>query len=180
VIIVLVAGAIWAWRTGALAEMSVESLREQVAAAGAWGPVMYVAAFTSLQPFGVSAPAFLVVAGLCWEPVQAVALGYAGMMGAAIAAFWLARWLGKEAIQSRMPGWLEKWDDRVSNGGLRAVILVRLLFFTTFYVQMMLAVSKLSFRDYVIGTAVGNLPLLLILVLGADKIATWFMESGAS
>lgn len=165
--------AAWAWHTGALAGLTLEGLRTGVAGAGPWGPFAYLAAFTALQPFGVSAHLFLVVAGLAWPPQLALPLGYAGMMGAALSAFGLARWMGKEAIQARMPGWLEAWDARLERGGLRTVILIRLLFFTTFPVQLMLAVSRVRFRDYVLGTAIGNLPVLVVIIVFADRVASW-------
>ena len=38
---------------------------------------------------------------------------------------------------------------------------------------MMLAVSKVRFRDYVLGTAIGNLPVLILIVVFADRLATW-------
>lgn len=163
----------WAWHSGALDGLTLEGIRSWVADAGPWGPLAFVAAFTALQPFGVSAHLFLVVAGLAWPPAIALPLGYAGMMGAALSSFGLARWIGKETIQARMPGWLEKWDARLERGGLRTVIVVRLLFFTAFPVQLMLAVSKVRFRDYVLGSAIGNLPVLVIIILFADRVAGW-------
>jgi uncharacterized membrane protein YdjX (TVP38/TMEM64 family) len=163
----------WAWYTGALSGLTLEGVRTWVADAGPWGPLAYVIAFAALQPFGVSAHMFLVVAGLAWPPAIALPIGYIGMMSAALSAFGLARWMGKETIQARMPGWLEKWDARLEQGGLKTVILVRLLFFTAFPVQLMLAVSKVRFRDYVLGTAIGNLPVLVIIVVFADRLASW-------
>lgn len=169
-----IVGAVgWAWWTGALDGLDVERVRDLVAGAGPLGPIGFVLAFTLLQPVGVSSHMFLLVAGLAWPPVVAVSVGWLGMMGGAAAAFGLARWLGKEAIQSRLPGWLEKWDARLGEEGLRAVILIRLLFFTTFTVQLMMGVSRVRFRDYMLGTAIGNLPVLLLVVLMADRIATW-------
>jgi uncharacterized membrane protein YdjX (TVP38/TMEM64 family) len=169
----IVGGVAWAWGTGALEGLDVERLRDLVAQAGPWGPVGYVLAFSALQPFGISAHVFLVVAGLAWSPGLAVLVGWLGMMGASAAAFGLARWIGRDAIQSRLPGWLEKWDARLAEEGLRAVILIRLLFFTTFTVQLMMGVSRVRFRDYLIGSAIGNLPVLVLIVLMADRIATW-------
>lgn len=171
-LVVIGAGA-WAWYSGALAGLTLESVRAWVAGAGPWGPLAYLAAFTALQPFGVSAHLFLVVAGLAWPPAIALPIGYAGMMGAALSAFGLARWMGRDTIQARLPDWLERWDARLEKGGLKTVILVRLLFFTAFPVQLMLAVSKVRFRDYVLGTAIGNLPVLVMIIVFADRVASW-------
>jgi uncharacterized membrane protein YdjX (TVP38/TMEM64 family) len=171
--LVALGAAGWAWQSGALTGLTLEGVRAWVAGAGPWGPLAYLGLFAALQPFGVSAHLFLVVAGLAWEPHVALPIGYAGMMGAALSAFCLARWMGKEAIQARMPGWLEKWDAKLERGGLKTVILIRLLFFTAFPVQLMLAVSKVRFRDYVLGTAIGNLPVLVIIIVFADRVASW-------
>lgn len=173
VMVALAAAGLWAWQTGLLSDLSLASIRTRVAGAGPWGPLAYITLFSVLQPFGVSAHLFLVVAGLCWPPQWALPIGYAGMMGAAVSAFGLARWMGRDAIQARLPPSVKRWDSRLEAGGLRTVVLIRLVCFTAFPVQMMLAVSKVRFRDYVLGTAIGNLPVLVLIVVFADRIADW-------
>ena len=173
-VFMLLAGiGLWAWQSGHLSDVSLEGVRAWVAGAGPWGPLAYVALFAALQPFGVSAHLFLVVAGLAWPSEWAIPIGYTGMMAAALSAFGLARWMGREAIQARLPPSVRRWDTRLEQGGLRTVIIIRLICFTAFPVQMMLAVSKVRFRDYVLGTAIGNLPVLILIVVFADRLATW-------
>jgi len=169
----LTGAALWAWQAGLLSDLSLETIRTRVAAAGTWGPFAYILLFSALQPFGVSAHLFLVVAGLAWPPQWAIPIGYTGMMGAAVSAFGLARWMGREAIQARLPPSVKRWDARLEAGGLRTVLLIRLVCFTAFPIQMMLAVSNVRFRDYVLGTALGNLPVLVLIVVFADRIAAW-------
>ena len=173
VVATLTGAALWAWHAGLLSDLSLVTIRTRVASAGTWGPLAYILLFSALQPFGVSAHLFLVVAGLAWPPQWAIPIGYAGMMGASVSAFGLARWMGREAIQARLPPSVKRWDARLEAGGLRTVVLIRLVCFTAFPVQMMLAVSKVRFGDYVLGTAIGNLPVLVLIVVFADQLARW-------
>ncbi|MEC7949375.1 MAG: VTT domain-containing protein [Myxococcota bacterium] len=164
---------VWTWHTGTLSGVTLRSVQHEVSQAGPWGPLAYIGCFTLLQPLGVSAHLFLVVAGLAWPLPIALPVGYCGMMGAALTAFGLARWMGRDEVQRRLPRWLDRWDARLEQGGLRTVILIRLLFFTTFAVQLMLAVSKVRFRDYILGTAIGNLPVMVAVIVFSERVARW-------
>ena len=94
-------------------------------------------------------------------------------MLAATAAFWAARTVAREAVQSRVPDRLRRWDDSLASQGFRTVLMLRLVFWTTFVVQMMFGLSRVRFRDYALGTALGNLPLIVVEVLFVDQVLRW-------
>ena len=53
------------------------------------------------------------------------------------------------------------------------MLMLRLVFWTTFVVQMMFGLSRVRFRDYALGTALGNLPLIVVEVLFVDQVLRW-------
>ena len=169
----LVAGLAGLWWSGLLAEFDIETVRAMVADAGALGPLLYLLLFALLQPFGISAHIFILTAALCWSPQVALPLAWSGSMLSAVVAFFTSRTLARDAIQARIPPRLRRWDEALEANGFRTVLVLRLLFFTTFLVQLMYGLTKVSWRDYLLGTALGNLPIIVIEVVFADRVLAW-------
>ncbi len=164
-----VAGALW--QTGLFQGLTTEGIQARVAEAGPLGPLVYVLAFACLQPFGLSSHLFLVAAGLMWESAVGVPLGLLGMMLGCTNSFAAARWMGREAVQARIPAGLARHDDALAHRGLRTVIALRLAFFTFFPLSLAMGVSRVSWRDYLLGTFLGCLPMALFDLLAAHHIA---------
>ena len=171
VVILAALGALW-W-SGALSGFDLETVRSMVADAGALGPVIFLVLFALVQPFGVSAHVFVLTAAMAWSPAVAIPLSWTGAMLAAVVAFVTSRTLARDFIQSRIPPRLRRWDDALATRGFRTVLVLRLIFFTTFLVQLMFGLTKVSWRDYLLGTALGNLPMIIIEVMFADKVLAW-------
>ena len=163
----------WLWRSGLLAELDLETLRELVAAAGPWGPLVFVLAFGLLQPFGMSSHLFVLSAALAWRPGPAILASWAGAMLAAVVAFVAARYLARDTIQGLVPPRLRQWDDALEANGFRTVLVLRLLFWTTFVVQLMYGLTRVRWRDYLLASAIGNLPLIVLEVCFADRVLAW-------
>jgi len=162
------------WRLGLHHRLDLHTLQSVMLAAGPWGPVFFVLVFSLLQPLGLSAHVFLVAAGLIWPPQVALPLAWLGMMSAAATSFGFSRYLARGWVQPRIPARLRRYDGHLERSGFRTVLTLRLIFFTTSVLQWMLGISRVRFASYLLGTALGNLPLLVIEVLMADRIAAWW------
>ena len=160
-------------RSGLLEGFSLDALQSWVAGAGMVGPVLYVALFTALQPLGLSAHVFLVAAGLLWPTPVGLPLGMVGLLGGCSASFWGARLLGREAVQERIPASLERHESALAARGFRTVVGLRLALFTFFPLSMLMGVSKVSWRDYLLGTALGCAPVAVVDVVLAQQVAAW-------
>ena len=158
--------------SGAFRGLDGPTLRTLIRDSGALGPVAFVAGFAALQPFGFSAHLFVISAGMIWDPPLALGLSWLGSMGATCTAFWFARWIGREWVQARLPERLHAYDERLAAHGLRTVIVLRLIFYTFAPMQLMLGVSRLRFRDALVGSAFGVIPMLVVeITMGASLLA---------
>lgn len=166
----------WLWRSGLLSSLDLETVRGLVAGAGPWGPSAFVLAFGLLQPFGVSAHLFVLSAALAWRPGAAILAAWSGSMVSAVVAFVTARYLARDAIQGLVPPRLRRWDEALAQSGFQTVLVLRLLFWTTFVVQLMYGLSRVRWRDYLLATALGNLPLIVLEVLFADQVLAWLQS----
>jgi len=84
-------------------EWNPSSVRELVAGLGAWGPVLFVALVTFRQLILIPSQILLVAGGLCFGVGAGTVYGALGLVISATLVFLLARYVGKEAMLSRVP-----------------------------------------------------------------------------
>ncbi len=149
---------------------SPENLRAAVAAAGVWGPILFLIAFAILQPFGLSAHAFIIAASFIWPAPMALGLSWTGALLATTVSYWFARYVGREWVQARLPEKIRKYDEQIATKGFRSVLMLRLIFFTFGPMQLMFGVSRARFVDVMTGTAVGVLPIMIAEILLGSKV----------
>ncbi|NNE73743.1 MAG: TVP38/TMEM64 family protein [Acidimicrobiales bacterium] len=153
-----------------------EELQEFVERRGVWGPVLFVLLMWLVQPFGVPGAVFMVPAGLVWSLPAAVALSWIGNMGASTIAFLAARRLGRDWVAGRMPPKVQRWDDRLANGGLPEVIALRVVTGQLPPADWMLGVSSVRWPPFLIGTAIGILPGIFLVLVAGVGVVSWLAE----
>ena len=151
----------------------VEALVER---AGAWAPVAYVVLFSVLQPFGFPAFVLIGTAVITWPPAAAFLLAWLGAIGAGIFAFTAARMIGRDWVEERMPARLRAYDERLAARPLRTVIVVRLVFFLLPLAHWFLGLSRVRLAPFVIGSAIGLVPGLAVMVFAGESIVAWLAE----
>lgn len=161
------------YASGLVQDLDVEGLRDRIGALGAWGVVGFVVATSVLQPLHISIYLFLGAAVLVWGPWLGGLLLWVATLGSAASSFAFARYLARDWVQARLPDRFRALDARLESGGLRGVIALRLVFFTTPALQLMCGVSRLDFRTYMLGTALGNIPWLVISVALGGVVKDW-------
>jgi uncharacterized membrane protein YdjX (TVP38/TMEM64 family) len=107
------------------------------------------------------------VFGLVWGLVWAVL----GAMAGAAAAFALVRWFGVTGVLDESPG-LGQMVRKAEAGGWRAVTILRLMPVPHSVANTLLAMTNLSWRDYLLGSFFGMLPMTIAQVdIGASGSA---------
>ncbi len=171
--LIFIVGLVTLWSSGVLPDFELEAMRDMVADAGTMGPLLFLLLFALVQPFGLSAHIFILTAAMAWPPELALPLSWTGSMLSAIVAFLTSRTLARDLIAARIPPRLRRWDDALEHRGFRTVLILRLVFFTTFLVQLMYGLTSVRWRDYLLGTALGNLPLIILEIAFADRVLAW-------
>jgi uncharacterized membrane protein YdjX (TVP38/TMEM64 family) len=165
-------GLLVAWRSGALARVGdVRALTKSVADRGLTGQLMFLAAYTLLQPFGVPGTVFVVAAPLIWPWPVAFALSMAGTMAASVVGFAFARFVARDWLAPRVPAWLRRYDAALEAHGFRTVFLLRLLFWMPQALHTFLGLSRVSFATHFWGSLLGYAPpLLAVSYFGSQLI----------
>ncbi|HVW75760.1 MAG TPA: VTT domain-containing protein [Rhizomicrobium sp.] len=132
-------------------------------AANPLAPVTFIAlqlvASLLFVPRTVMGIAAGLVFGLFWGTLWALC----GAMAGAAAAFALTRWFGLSELLDRSPG-VGALARRAEQGGWRAVAILRLTPVPHSVANTLLAMTAVSWRDYLAGSFVGMLPMTVAQV----------------
>ena len=163
-----------AWASGLL-DLAREPARLQAALRdlGPLGMLAYLGVFALTQPLGMPGIALCLAAGLVWSPPIAIALALTGFLLSSSLGFGFARSMGRDWVASRLPARFRVWDERIARRGLLAVIALRLLFFGSQIVHLVLGISQVRFGTYLLGSALGYLPGVVVLVLFGPAALEW-------
>ena len=162
------------WAMGLHVYLTPGGVRSAVERAGWLGPVVFVALFAAAELVQVPGALLVLGAAALWPAPLAIATSYAGALAAAMLLFWLSRTIFADGVRERMPAWLAPYEARLDNQGLVWVLALRLVLFLAPWVHWMLGASRVSFRDFALGSALGLLPgIVLVTLLGHSAIEHW-------
>ena len=137
---------------------SIDELCSTVAKVGWAGPVLYAAAYASLVLTPIPATISTITAGVLFGLPVGLAVSLAGAVVGASIGFGLSRVLGRGAVE-RLDS-LHRLDDLLRRRGLIAVIGIRLVPLLPFAaLNYACGLSAVRPRDFVLGTAIGILPV---------------------
>lgn len=159
-------GVFWIGKaTGFTEQLTVEGIRESMRAAGAGGFAVFVAVFCIGQLLYIPGFVFVMVSGLAYGPLWgSVASVIAATISVAV-SFFIVRTIGGQPlkdIQIKRP-FLQKPLDQLEQQPVRSMIVIRLFLWAIPPVNYTLAMSGVSFRDYMVAAVIGMTPPFVVL-----------------
>ncbi len=137
---------------------------------GVVGPLVFVLIMWTTQPLGVPGIVYMAPAGLIWPAPLAIAVCWIGNMGASLIAFAFARWVARDWAQERIPARMEGFHRRLHPDALRPVIALRIVFGQLPPADWLLGVTQVSTRTFLVGTGIGIIPGIVVIVLAGGTI----------
>lgn len=137
-----------------------QTLRSNFAGNGVVGVLAFIGLYVllSLTPFPASA--LTIAAGISFGLGKGILVVVVAATLGAVAALYLGRMLGREAVRGMASGRLDSLDALLSRRGTLSVILVRMVpVFPFAAVNYASGLTAVKVRDYVIGTAIGIVPV---------------------
>jgi len=139
---------------------SIGDLRSAVTRVGWAAPVLYAAAYAALVLTPLPATISTITAGVLFGLPIGLAVSMTGAVVGASIGFGLARVLGRGAVERLDSDRLHRLDELLRRRGLLAVIGVRLVPLLPFAaLNYACGLSAVRPRDYIVGTAIGILPV---------------------
>ena len=145
--------------SGGRVDAALERVRDLVAAAGVWGPLVFVALYAVLTAALVPGSPLTVAAGVLFGPWLGTVLVVVGATLGAGAAFLWGRRLGRDAVARLTGERFARADAWLADRGPLAILYLRLVPLVPFNLLNPVAgVTGVRFRHFVVGTAVGIVP----------------------
>lgn len=164
------AACLAAWRRSGIPLTGLpDALRDFVAAAGPWGPALYLALFLLRAVTFAPASPLVLAAGLIWGPKLGVFWAFSGINLSAWAAYWVARLLGRDWFASHEGPWLHSVEERLRARPFMSSMVLRLILLPFDATNFACGLVEIPFLPYMAGTALGVLP----------GVATFAMFGGA-
>lgn len=147
----------------------IDAVRARVDEAGLWGPALFFAVYVGLSLIPCPKALLTAAGGTLFGLAAGAGLSVTAALLGAIISFGLGRLLGRETVDRLIRGKLARVDALLSENGLSAVLVVRLVPLVPFIaINYAAGLSGVRFRHYVLGSAVGMVPgSLAYAALGA-------------
>jgi uncharacterized membrane protein YdjX (TVP38/TMEM64 family) len=153
---VFIAGAIVLVRfTPAGTYLTPEVLGGFLDAAGFWGPIVFILLYTAGVCLFVPGTLLTGLGAAIFGAYRGFVYVWIGAMIGASATFFIGRTLGREFAASLVGDRLKKYDDAVERNGFATVLYLRLVYFPFTPMNFGMGLTKVRFRDYILGTGIG-------------------------
>lgn len=134
--------------------------------AGIWAPIIYILVYILATLLLLPSTALNLTGGAIFGPWLGAFWTSIGAIIAAIVAFAFTRSIGRETVAQHLAGRWQAMDAEVQRGGVFYMFAIRLLPIMPYgLVNFAAGLTSVSFKDYVLGTALGTLPGVLPFVL---------------
>ena len=159
------------FRSGLVGHVSDQDrLRDTIADAGWWGPVLFVALMVLLVPLNVPGVVFVIPATTLFGVVGGILLSLLGGFLASAVGIVAARQLARDLVEKRLPPRVRAWETRLSERGFWNVVLLRSFTFLLQPVDWLCGLSSMPMRTALAGTFVGLIPPTVVIALSGGGI----------
>lgn len=137
-----------------------------------FAPLIVMAVYVVGTLFLVPITLLIAVTGLVFGAWPGLAYAFGGSLASSLVIYWLGMRLGSGWLKRLFGTRVDALNRRVARRGVRAVLAMRLVPVAPFAVVSIVGgASRISLRDYVVGTALGMAPGIVLKVLFTDQLA---------
>ena len=155
--------------TGFTEQLTVDGIRESMRAAGVGGFLVFVAVFCIGQLLYIPGFVFVMVSGLAYGPAWGSLASIIAATISVAVSFVIVRTIGGQPLKNldiKRP-FLQKPLDRLEQQPIRSMIVIRLFLWAIPPVNYTLAMSGVTFREYMIAAVIGMTPPFVALSVAA-------------
>lgn len=174
VVVVLVGLYAVARATGLLETMDAAMLRTLVVDAGPWGALVFVALFTVGLLLHIPGLVFVASGIFVYGRLNGFFVGLIGAEVAACVSFVVVRTLGGNALTGVTRPFIQRMLDRLDERPIQWLVILRILMVLSPPLNYALAMSRIRFRDYAIGTGLG----LVVPIAVVSVLFDWLLQQG--
>ena len=149
-------------------QMTVENLRLLIEPLGAWGIVIFLAAFMIGTVFQIPGILFYSAAFLIFGSLTGGIVAYVGSILAVTCSFYFARHMGGNVLDKIKNKRIRKLLFKLEQQPVLIIGILRTFMWVSPPLNYALAFSKIPSRKYIIGSTIGLLVPVVCMGLGAN------------
>lgn len=163
----LLFAALWVGgrQSGLLERIDIDSVRAWVEGAGAWGVVLFVAAFAAGELLHVPGMIFVAAGILAWGKVAGFGVALVAAVISISVSFVVVRRIGGTAFAGIDRPIVKRLLARLESRPISTVFVLRVFLWLAPALNYALALTTIRFRDYLVGSALGLVPPILAVTL---------------
>lgn len=147
--------------------------------AGYFGIALYILGFGLAELLHLPGMVFVVAGVLCWGHVYGWLLALVMAPTSCAISFLVIRRIGGQVLAEVQWSVMQRLMAKLDEHPAATVAVLRLCFFLAPAINYMLALSSVSFRDFMVGTVVGLVVPLTVAVFFIDHLITYMGWSKA-
>lgn len=153
--------------TDAYGGLTPESIRDFVASFGLLSAIIYIFLYVLRSFFFLPVTPFTIAGGFLYGAGLGLLVTLLGRtIISSTITFYLSRYVLRDFIKARIKGKYSGWDARLEKSGIMSIAIMRMVPMLPFDAVCYIAgASSISFRKYLIGTIIGDLPGVFVLTL---------------
>lgn len=156
--------------TGIIQEINAEQIRSTVESAGAWGIVLFLMVFSAGVLMHVPGMVFVAGAAFAYGGLLGAGISLLGALIAVTVSFIFVRWVGGQQAHKLQWSFAQRILKYLDTYPILSVALLRVLLWLSPPLNYALALTRVRLRDYVLGSFLGLLGPVFIVVYFVD----WF------
>jgi uncharacterized membrane protein YdjX (TVP38/TMEM64 family) len=134
---------------------SANYLERLLASAGMWAPLIFMVVYAGGVCIFVPGTILTAIGAAVFGPYWGFLYVWTGAMIGSSLAFFIGRYLGRDFAASIIGDSLKRYDDAIERNGFATVLYLRLIYFPFTPMNFGMGLTKVHFRDYFFGTALG-------------------------
>lgn len=149
-------------------DIDSESIRAYLKDFGIWAPLIFIMLYT-LGTFFIPATPFMIAAGILFGFKYGLIYTIISGLLSSTVVFFISRKLGKEWVENilehRYLVHFNKYNKRLESSAIWDIIILRMTPIMPFNaLNVLMGVSRITTRDYIMGTLLGLIPSNIITV----------------
>jgi len=135
--------------------LTAKQLSLFLASAGLWAPLLFVFIYAGGVCLFLPGTLLTALGAAVFGPYFGFLYVWLGAMLGSSLAFFIGRYLGRDFAASLIGERLKRYDDAIERNGFATVLYLRLMYFPFTPMNFGMGLTKVRFRDYFSGTALG-------------------------
>jgi len=158
--------------------LSPERLRSYLALSGPYAPLIFISAFIGGFFLRIPGSIFIILAAVVFGKLPAIIYSFIAITAGASLTFFVARFFLRDTVSKMEIRGVKGLNEKIAERGFLTVLFLRLVFVLMPPLNWVLGITKVKYRDYLLGTLLGVAPAVFTLILVFGDVGKVDISSG--